>query len=121
MSIKDQLQSFTEKDIYTTVLFLLYKLGDDKQYSTLSQLSYIMDKEQLFKFCEFFGGLTIKVPTKTELINVITALTLYTKVDINGEKYDEVIDELRKEVKPSSFEPVYQTIKEIMKDYTFTK
>ena len=67
MKIKTELENLKEKDIYSLMLFALYKAQEIPEYASLSQLAYILDKDNLLKLCEFYGGLTIKIPTVKEL------------------------------------------------------
>ena len=73
------------------MLFALFKLRDIPEYSSLSELAYILDKNNLLKFCEYFGGLTLKVPTINELESILYSLVLYQYVDIEKIEYDEAI------------------------------
>ena len=91
MTIRDALSRLTKPDIYSLMLFVLFKLKDTNEYSSLSQLSYILDKDSLLKLCEYFGGLTIKIPTIEELESIIYSLVLYQYVNIDGMDYDDAI------------------------------
>ena len=62
MSIKQELNKLKEPDIWSLMLFVLYKVKDVPEFSGLSELAYIMDKKSFLKFCEYFGGCTIAVP-----------------------------------------------------------
>ncbi len=90
MRFKEELAKLRDTDIYSLILFSLYKLKDIKEYSTLSELAYILDKESLLKLCQYFGGLTIKIPTISELETLVYALVLYQKVNIDGESFKDV-------------------------------
>ena len=68
---------FKDKDIYSLCLFVLYKLTDIPEYTTLSELSYILDKDNMLKFCQYFGGSVIRVPTISELESTMSLLLLY--------------------------------------------
>lgn len=81
MNIKE-IDELTVKDTYSLIMFALYKLKDDPKYSTLSELCYLIDRENLFKLLEYFGGLTITIPTYDELKNLVNALYLYNYVDL---------------------------------------
>ena len=91
MTIKSELDKLTEKDIYSLLLFALYKASSSEQFSTLSQLSFILDKESLLNLCEIYGGLTIKIPTIEELESIMYSLILYQYVNIDGMDYDEAV------------------------------
>lgn len=79
---KDDLKTLGQKDIYSLVLFALYNLKDVPEYSTLSELAYVLDKENLMRLLDYFGGTTIKIPTKRELQVVINALLIYQNVKV---------------------------------------
>ena len=76
-NIVKSLEELEKPDIYSLLLFSIYKLYDDPQYSTLSELVYTLDKSNLFNFLSMYGGMTIKVPTLQELQMMLDALLLY--------------------------------------------
>ena len=80
--IKRDLTSLKETDIYSFVLFALYNLKEVPEYSTLSELAYVLDRKNLFKLLDYFGGVTIKIPTRAELQIIINALLIYQCVNI---------------------------------------
>ena len=96
MSIKSELNNLKDSDIYSLILFILFKLKDKAEYSTLSELIYILDKESLLKLCEYFGGLTITIPKIDDLENIVYALLLYTYVNIDNLSIEESIKLLSK-------------------------
>lgn len=120
MNTKAELDKLQKQDIYSLMLFALYKASNSEKYSTLSELAYILDKDSLLKLCEFYGGLTIKIPTIKELQVLLEALILYQEVNIENKPYDEVINtkdyrtEFRKQVEES-----YILLLDLMKDYDF--
>ena len=89
--IKEKLSTLKEQDFYSLILFSLYKLKDIPEYSSLSELAYILDKESLLKLCEYFGGMTLKIPTIKELETLVYTLVLYQYVNIDNIKYDDAI------------------------------
>lgn len=114
MNIRDEVNNLNTPDIYSLMLFVLYKSTDIKEYSSLSQLAFILDKDSLLKLCEFYGGLTIKIPTINELETILKGLLLYQQVHLENKNIDDIIDKYDKE----SIE-YYKQIKEILKDYSF--
>ena len=121
MAIKADLNLLKTKDIYSLILFALFKLKDISEYSPLSELAYLLDKESLFNICEYFGGLTIKIPTIDELEILVYALILYTKININGEDKESVFSELNFENK--DFKIVcntYNNLSKVLKNYSFS-
>ncbi len=83
-----QLDSY---EIYTLVLFALYKMTKLPEYSVLSELFFVMDRKTLLKLCAIFGGETIKIPTIEELAILLSALHLYQKIDIEKKPLKEAI------------------------------
>lgn len=88
---KEKLQSMQRSDVYSLLLFALYKLKDIPEYSTLSELAYILDGDALFKFMEYFGGKTIRVPTLAEFKVVTESLLLYQYVNVEGISFNQAI------------------------------
>lgn len=118
MRIKEELVKLKEMDVYSLILFALFKLKDIPEYSVLSELAYILDKDNLLKLCEYFGGITITVPTIDELECLVYSLVLYQYVDIDKMEYDKAVklighrsSDLRK-VKSG-----YSKLKEILQQY----
>ena len=46
--IKDNLSALREEDLLNTVLYLIYRVSCDPKYSTISELIYILGKDQLY-------------------------------------------------------------------------
>lgn len=89
--IKEELSTLKEVDIYSLMLFSLFKLREVPEYASLSELVYILDKDSLLKLCEYFGGMTLKIPTIEELESLVYTLVLYQYVNIDGMKYEDAI------------------------------
>ena len=120
--ISTEIAKLNEMDTYSLILFTLFKLRDIPEYATLSELVYILDKESLLKLCEYFGGLTLKIPTIDELESIVYSLVLYQSVNIEGKDYNEMVkiighksSELRK-VKND-----YEKICKILDQYDFNR
>lgn len=121
MKIKEEVSKLKEMDIYSLIIFALFKIKDIPEYTVLSELAYILDKDNLLKLCEFFGGMTITIPTISELESLVYSLVLYEYVDVEGKPYDEAVkiighssSDLRK-VKSD-----YVKLKDIMSQYNLT-
>ena len=91
MSVKKNLLTLKDTDIYSLSMFALYKLTDVPEYSSISEMAYILDKENMLRFCEYFGGTTIKVPTVDELQSMMSLLLLYQYVNVEGMDYQEAV------------------------------
>ena len=120
MNLKKELNNLTNNDIYAMILFALYKSNEIPEYSSLSELSYILDKDSLLKLCEFYGGQTIKIPTIKEIEDYINALLVYQQVDIEHKNLQTVLCNLkRKNGSTLKIEENYKQISELLKEYNF--
>ena len=104
--INNEIASLKDQEIYSLMLFVLFKLREDENYSTLSELAYILEKDDFLNLCEYFGGLTIKIPTIEELENLIRLLVLYQYVQLKGENLEKAICDLG-----------YKKYKNVINDY----
>lgn len=120
MTIHDALSRLTKPDIYSLMLFVLFKLKDTNEYSSLSQLSYILDKDSLLKLCEFYGGTTITIPTIEDLEAVFNALLLYQEVNIEKQDFDKMLDkrDLQRTEKRKLLD-CYDVVVDVLKNYDF--
>ena len=118
--IKTELEKLKKRDIYSLMLFALYKLEDIPQFSALSELAYILDKDNLLKLCEYFGGLTIKIPTIEELDSILCSLLLYQYINIDHMDYSSAVELLGKSSSElRKIKSDYLKIVDILKDYSF--
>lgn len=122
MRIKERLLTFKDVDIWSLMLFILYKIKDLPEYSPISELAYILDKDNMLKLCEYFGGLTIKIPTIDELEEIVYALVLYQYVNIDGMEYDEAVKLLgEKSSNLRNIKSGYLKVCEVLNNYEFNK
>lgn len=120
MKIKTELEQLKTADIYSLMLFALYKVKDSPEYAALSQLAYILDKDNLLKLCQFYGGLTITIPTIDELESLLNALLLYQQVDIEKNDYEVSLKTFTvKGVDEDKLVNNYTTVRELLQDYKF--
>lgn len=122
MKVKEELAKLKDVDVYSLMLFAMFKLRDIPEYSSLSELVYILDKESLLKLCEYFGGLTLKIPTIDELESIIYSLVLYQFVNIDGMDYDEAVKIIgHRANKLRQVKNDYVRICEILEKYDFSR
>lgn len=116
------LEELNKQDIYSLILFVLYKLKDVSEYSVLSELVYILDNDSFARFMSYFEGQTLKVPKIQDLKNVVNALLFYER-KINSTLTDEeIMNEL--DIPKSERESIPSTLKlvsEIVKEYNFKR
>lgn len=108
-SLRKDLDNLKMTDTFSLILFVLYKLRDVEEYSAISELAYILDKDSLLSLCEYFGGVTIKIPTVNELESIINSLLMYQYVNLDGIPYDEAVRKI-------GFES--HQLRKIKKDYS---
>ena len=121
MSIKTELKKLKEIDISSLMLFVLYNFQKIPEYSTLSELAYIVDEKTLLKLCEYFGGQTITIPTIDQLEETIYAMLLYQYTDIEHIPFDEALLLLRvNKNQEKSIKNCYKTLKYVLSNYEIT-
>ena len=119
--IVESLNALNKTDVYSLLLFTLYKMNEVPEYSTLSELCYVLDGDNLSKFLRYFGGMTIKVPTLREMRLLLQGLLLYQYVNIEEGEYNEALKALANEFTEEEIKTVYDKIVEITRDYDFRR
>lgn len=116
------LEELDKQDIYSLILFTLYKLKDVSEYSVLSELIYILDDKSFARFLSYFEGQTIKVPRINDLKNIINALLFYERKSNTKLSDEEIFNDLgiSEEDKSTLYETI-NLISEIIKDYDFKR
>lgn len=119
---QDELLSINDLDTYSLMLFSLFKLRDVPEYALLSELVYILDKKSLLKLCEYFGGLTLKIPAIEELQSIVYSLLLYQYVDIQKMDYDSAVELLGQKSKDlRRIKSDYIKLRDILSQYSFKR
>lgn len=120
-NIQATLDSLKTTDIYSLILFALYKMEDVPEYSTLSELVYLLDKDSLFNLLEYYGGLTIKIPTKYELETIVNALLLYQFTVIDKMEMEDALPLLNERINQKDILNAYSKLIGILNDYNFER
>lgn len=120
--ILNSLEELDKPDIYSLLLFSIYKLYDVKEYSTLSELVYVLDKDNLYKFLSMYGGMTITVPKISELEKMLDALQLYSMINFDHVETSKAIKEFS-DISYSQKEllDAYKVLSEVLSKYDFTQ
>jgi hypothetical protein len=118
---KEKLDSLEMTDVYSLMLFSIFKMKDIPEYSTLSELAYILDKESLFNFLEYYGGTTITIPTIHEFNQIIRALLLYQAVNLEGVDFNKAFKNLESEFQTNDTREAYFKIVSILDKYDFRR
>lgn len=115
------LNNLKEQDWYSMALFCLYKLIEVPEYSSLGELPYVLDKENLLNLCEYFGGQTIRIPTVDEIQSLVYSLLLYQYVKIEKKDYNEAVELIGHESKDlRAVKSGYRKLCEVLQNYSFT-
>lgn len=116
------LNSLNKDDIYSIMLFTLYKVKDIPDYLTLSELAYVLDSENLTKFLSYFGGMTLTVPKLKDLRLVLKGLTLYQYVNVEGGDFEDSLKALAgDEFSSEDIKNIYVKIVEVISNYDFSR
>lgn len=121
MSIKNELSNLKENDVWSFLLFALYKIRDIPEYSGLSELAYILDKSNLLNLCEYFGGLTITIPKIEELENLLCGLLIYQYTHVERLTEEEAFNSLSaRNVDLKAVRECYYRLSDLLQDYDLT-
>lgn len=116
------LNELSKDDIYSLLLFTLYKMRDIPEYLTLTELSYIIDGESLNRFLSYFGGMTLTIPKSRDLRLVVKALMLYQYVNIEKESFEEALKAVSvDEFSIDEVKEAYTKIVEVISNYEFKR
>jgi hypothetical protein len=122
-SIKQNLNSLHLSDIYSLMLFIMYKLQDVPDYATLSELCYLLDGANLTRLLTYFAGKTLQIPTAEEFANMSKALLLYQYINIEGHTLVEAQNRLE-DTTPKQKDQItdlYLKILPVMKQYNIDR
>lgn len=120
---KEKLNSMELTDVYSLILFAIFKLKEIPEYSSLSELAYVLDGKHLFNFLEYFGGTTITIPTLAEFKVVVEALLLYQYVNIEGIEYNQAIKllSITDDISLKDIKNCYNTVVDLLNKYDFRR
>ena len=118
--LKSNIDNFKQQDFYSLLLFSLYKMTNVPEYSSLSEMAYVLDKDNFLNLCEYFGGQTIKIPTIKEVESLVYSLLLYQYVKIDKMDYDEALALIGHEsCEMRQVKSQYQALCKILDSYEF--
>lgn len=118
--LKSNIDNFKQQDFYSLLLFSLYKMTNVPEYSSLSEMAYVLDKDNFLNLCEYFGGQTIKIPTIKEVESLVYSLLLYQYVKIDKMDYDEALALIGHEsCELRQVKSQYQSLCKILDSYEF--
>ena len=93
-SIKKNLNALHLSDIYSLMLFILFKVQEIPEYAVVSELCYLLDGANMTRLLTYFAGKTVTFPTEAELAIVTNALLMYQYINIDGETFTSAQNKL---------------------------
>lgn len=84
----DRLQ---KEDLYSVATALLYTLKDTPQYSTMSELFYILDYPNFLKLIKYYGGQEVRIPSHEEINEMLSILLLYQYREVEELEWEECL------------------------------
>lgn len=120
--ITSALNSLSKTDTYSLMLFTLYKLKDLPEYSTLCELCYLLDGDNLSKLLSYFGGMTITIPTLKDMRLILKVLTLYQYANLEEEDFEDALNAVAgNEFSIEEVKSVYKKLLEVISNYEFRR
>lgn len=120
--IQESLYNLNKTDVYSLLLFCLYKMHDVPQYSSLSELCYLLDGDNLAKLLSYYGGMTIKIPTLKEMRLMTQALLLYQYVNLEEGDFNDCLQIVcGEEFNQQEMIDAYKKITEVVANYEFSR
>lgn len=86
-SIKKNLNNLHLSDIYSLMLFILFKVQEIPEYAVTSELCYLLDGANMTRLLTYFAGKTVTFPTEAEMAIVTNALLMYQYINVDGETF----------------------------------
>ena len=121
-NIDRALKDLELNDIYSIMLFAIFKLKNDPKYSTLSELCYVIDNSNFINLLKYYGGKTVTFPTLDEFYDMVSALCVYQLVNIEGIPYTRAIKDLEiDKSKLVTISPIYNHLCDILANYNFKR
>ena len=122
-NIKENLKNLKLSDIYSLMLFILFKVQEIPEYAVTSELCYLLDGSNMTRLLTYFAGKTVTFPTEAEMVIVTNALLMYQYINIDGETFTAAQNKLGKISKKELEEvtELYVKILPIMKQYNIDR
>lgn len=122
-NIKKNLNNLHLSDIYSLMLFILFKVQEIPEYALTSELCYLLDGANMTRLLTYFAGKTVTFPTESEMTVVTNALLMYQYINIDGETFTAAqnkLDKLSKKEKDAVTD-LYVKLLPIMKQYNIDR
>lgn len=114
--IKD-LNKLKEEDLITIILYCIYKFTNDPEYSTISELAYVLDRNSFYNMCATFGGTTLKIPTLKEYKTMVKVMLIFDYVNSDGLSFSEACNKLGVSESDEDIISMYSMMNEVLESY----
>lgn len=116
-NMKKALEALEQKDVYSLLLFALYRLRGVPEYATLSELAFTLNHDDLPRFLKVFAGATLKVPSMKDLETVLAGLLAMQAADVEGKPLAAAIREASGALPQSEVRAAYRAVRGALGDY----
>ena len=122
-NIKKNLNALHLSDIYSLMLFILFKVQEIPEYAVTSELCYLLDGANMTRLLTYFAGKTVTFPTEAEMATVTNALLMYQYINIDGDTFTAAQNKLEKLTKKEKdrVTELYVQLLPIMKQYNIDR
>lgn len=122
-NIKKNLNNLHLSDIYSLMLFVLFKVQEIPEYALTSELCYLLDGANMTRLLTYFAGKTVTFPTEAEITVVTNALLMYQYINIDGETFTAAQNKLGKLSKKEqdAITDLYVKMLPVMKQYNIDR
>ena len=90
-NLSEVMSNLRKSDVYSILCRFLYDLHQIPEYTTLSELCYLLDIDSFMNFIKYFSGKTIKVPTKKEFSDAMQVLLLFQYYEIEKRPWKDCL------------------------------
>ncbi len=123
-SVKKDINNLHLSDIYSLMLFVLFKVQEIPEYAVTSELCYLLDGANMTRLLTYFAGRTVKFPTEADLAIVTNALLLYQYINLDGDTFVSAQNKLGDKLTKKEMDKVtelYVQLLPIMKQYNIDR
>lgn len=122
-STKKDINNLHLSDIYSLMLFVLFKVQEVPEYAVISELCYLLDGANMTRLLTYFAGKTVKFPSESDLAVVTNALLMYQYINLDGETFVSAQNKLGKLSKREmdKVTDLYVQLLPIMKQYNIDR
>lgn len=81
-------------DLYYVALLTLYKLKDNSKYSTLAEMSFLLEPQSFINMIWHYEGQTIQIPSRDELKSSLRMISLYYYYDVKELSWHDALNKI---------------------------